>query len=152
MALDREELGRLRPEARLRRLRELQEEREEDTKEAEELIKRTQAELERSNEVPDIEIPDIEPVDITKMFEQPESLETTVQEESSSGEEQPSVKYVPETANPSEAYAADEHDWVSSDGRLKVEDSLIYRSEAQKSDELTPSRSSVEKIRKYTRG
>ena len=78
MPLDKAEFKKLSPEERIKKLKELEEERKKEIVEAEDLIKKTEAEIFANQNIPDIDVPDITPVDITKMFEAPEGLEGTV--------------------------------------------------------------------------
>ena len=153
MTLDKDELKKLSPEERIKRLKELEEEGKKEIKEAEDLIKRTEAEIEHNKNIPDIEVPEIERVDISKMFEAPEGLETTIKKEAPGEEKENPVKYGGMVEDTGEVgYVPDEHDWVEFDKAAKVEDSVKYESVVQQADDLTGSRSVLKKIKKYTKG
>lgn len=151
MPLDKEELKKLSPEKRIKRLKQIEKERKKEIEEAEDLIKRTEAEIQREKDIPDIEVPKIEPVDISKIFEAPEGLETTVRREVTAEEEESPIKYggVIEQIR-EEAYQPDEHAKIEFDA--KVEETVKYESATQKADDLTGSRSVLKNIKKYTRG
>jgi hypothetical protein len=154
MSINKEELKKLSPKERIKRLKELGQERKKEIEETEDLIKRTEAEIEHNKNIPDIEVPEIEPVDISKMFETPEGLETAVKKESPEQEESNIVKYdaAVEFGNRTDYVEPDEHDWVNFEMNLKVDDTSNYHSATEKAEDLTGSKSALKKIKKYTRG
>ena len=153
MPLDKEELKKLSPEERIKRLKELERDRKKEIVEAEDLIKRTEAEILENKNIPDIEVPEINPVDITKMFEAPEGLEGTLRNAPVDDEEVKPVKYDGGLVQgEAPGYVPDEHDWVECEIQGKVEDSIKYESAVQKADDLTGSRGVLKKIKKYTQG
>ena len=79
MALDRETLRKMDPESRLQRLRQLEEERKKEVEESDDLRKRAEAELKRVKEIPQMQVPKLEKVDISKMFAPEEGLEGIAQ-------------------------------------------------------------------------
>lgn len=82
MALDKEKLRRLEPEERIRRLREIEDESKKEIEEAERLIRESEEDIRREEAVSEVEMPEAETVDITKLFgEEEEKLEETVREE-----------------------------------------------------------------------
>ncbi|MDO8481116.1 MAG: hypothetical protein Q7S65_04855 [Nanoarchaeota archaeon] len=98
MALDKEtldSLARLDPESRLRRLKQLEEERKKETEESENLRKRAEAELKRTQDIPKMQVPTLEPKDISKMFAAEEGLEGIAQRAPPKKEkEEGGVKYM----------------------------------------------------------
>lgn len=152
MPIDKEELKKLSPEDRLKKLKELEQESKKEIDEAEDLIKRTEAEIEHNKNIPNIEVPKIEPVDISRMFEAPEGLESTIKKEAPE-EAESKIKY-----NPSNDYSdSAESLWQPPEATLhekpiKTEDTLKYESAQDQADELTASRSVLKNIKKYTRG
>ena len=94
MALDKEELRRLSPADRIRRLREIEKESKKEIEEAERLIKESEESLRVEEATSDVEIPQPEEVDITKLFgEEEEKLEETVKEEEPKITDEDQVKY-----------------------------------------------------------
>ena len=150
MAIDKEKLKKLSPEERLKQLKKLEEDNQKEIDEAEDLIKKTEAELERNMSIPDIEVPEIEPVDISKMFQPEEGLETTVTQEASK-EEDTQIKY--ESATDYEATSLwQPPEAIKGEDIIKMEDGIKYESTAEKGDDITASRSALKKIQKYTKG
>ncbi len=84
----KEELRKLRPQARIKRLKEVEEKRKEDLTDIEELIKDSENEL-RTEEVAEDITPEQEEINIGRLFEEEaEQLERTVRQESPETEEE----------------------------------------------------------------
>ncbi len=146
MAIDKDELKKMSPAERLKRLKELEEERKKDIDETTDLIKRTEAEL--NDRSPLFEVPELEPVDISKLFLAEEGLEAEVHQPS---EEENNVKYTGNVAPVEASYdVPDEHDWVRGD--ISQREFIKYESTTEKADELTGSRSLLKNIKKYMSG
>lgn len=145
MALDKDDLEKLSPEERIKKLKEIEDERKKDLEETESLIEKTKAEIERNKDIPDIEVPALEPVDISAMFEAPEGLEA---EANIPGEEEEEpVKY-----NVNEDYVArDLHATEEIPLTVKLDETVKYESEASKAD-TSASKSVLKNIKKYTSG
>jgi len=149
MSIDKTELEKLSPAERIKKLKELGAERKKEIEEAEDLIKRTEAEIERERTIPDIELPEFEPVDISKMFQAAGGLEGTVAQEAPAQEENEPVKYSEAVEHTGEAvYHPDEHDWVELKGEQGIS-TVKYESASNKADDLTGSRSVLKNIKKY---
>src|SRR3989338_5706633 len=149
MALDKKALRKFSPKERLRKLKEIEKEARKEIVEAEELIQITEKE---SVELPDIEIPKIEPVDITKLFEPLHGLESAVRDEPSTENQSP-VRYISSEYSPAVMvhYGASDMQ-VKHDLFVKFEDTVIYRSEADKISHGAASRSVLDSLKKYTKG
>jgi len=80
MALDKKNLRRLLPEDRLKKLREIEEHSKKELEEAEKLIKESKEDIKKEEALSSVDIPEEESVDITKLFDDKEGLEETVQE------------------------------------------------------------------------
>lgn len=153
MALNKDEIQKLSPEARLKKLKELGEERKKDTEEADDLIKRAVAEIEREKSIPKIEVPDLKPVDISKMFEAAEGLEMTVRKEAPFVEEQAPIKYNAVVEQASSIYTGyEDEDDIKRETTIKFESTVKYESTVQQVDDLTASRSTLKNLKKYTMG
>ncbi len=86
--LDKEELAKLSPQERIQRLKKLEEESKKEIAEAEKLIKKSEEELKRDGMESKLAIPESRQIDISDLFEPPQSqLEQTAQE---AHEEEPS--------------------------------------------------------------
>ncbi|MBR9699598.1 hypothetical protein GOV09_04035 [Candidatus Woesearchaeota archaeon] len=145
MPLDKDEFKKLAPEERIKKLKEIEEQRKKDLEETEDLIKKTEAEIERTKDIPDMEVPLLEPVDISKKFEAEDNLEGTVSKEPSK-EETVSVKYTPSSDyKPAEV----DEDVIAA---VKMEDGIKYESASEKGKELDASRAADKHIKKYTKG
>ncbi len=155
MALDKKKLGKLSAEERLRELKDFKEQRKKEEKEAEELIKRAEQEIAQRDSLPDIEVPQLQPVDISAMFEAPEGLEGTVHKEApKQKEDSKGVAYTP-----SDNYSADQpsHYGAADSGiqreiTIKMDDTVAYKSEVEKGAEISASKSVLKKIRDYSKG
>ncbi|MCK5282548.1 MAG: hypothetical protein KAK00_04015, partial [Nanoarchaeota archaeon] len=154
MAIEKEELKKLSLQERIKKLKEIEEEKKIEIEEAEDLIKSAEAEIERNKDVPDIEVPEIEPIDITRIFGVEEGLETTVRREVNA-EENTEIKYTPSAEYDAEVGSL----WAVSEGKIKederirkFEDSVKYETTADQADDATASRSVHKRIKKYTMG
>ncbi len=76
-----EKLKKLPPEERIKRLKKLENERKEQEDEAKKLLEESLDEIERDRALENVELPDQELVDVSKLFKSEESLEETVEEE-----------------------------------------------------------------------
>jgi len=156
MALDKDDLKKLSPEQRIKKLKEYEEERKKELEETEDLIRRAEVELERNRDIPNIEVPKIEPVDISRMFESGAGLETQV--EASHSEERPElnpIKYIPESVQESAEpmfYAPAALEEMRQEPSTKIEDTVKYESATDQADKLTGSRGTLKNIKKYTMG
>jgi hypothetical protein len=155
MALNKDELGKMSPEERIKKLKEMEEERKKELEEASDLIKKSEAEIEREKTIPKVEVPEIERVDISKIFESHEGLEGTVRREAPKEEEQgEAIKYVAgreEEGGIASLYAEREGE-AQQERVVKVEDMTKYEGILQQIDDLTASRSALKHIKKYTQG
>lgn len=151
MPIDKEELQKLPPSERIKKLKELEEERKKELEEAADLIKRTEAELETNKNIPQIEVPDIQPIDISRLFEAIDGLETTVRQETVREEDNFKIEYIRSEAEFQPPYIEHE-ERLQEDIRVKVEDLIKYESTAAHGDRLTASRSVIKDIKKYTMG
>jgi hypothetical protein len=80
MTINKDELQKLKPAERIKKLKELEEQSKKEIEEAEDLIKKTEAEIERDSIAESVKVPEAKPVDISKLFEKPEGLEAQVQQ------------------------------------------------------------------------
>ena len=78
--LDKEELEKLTPSERIKKLKKLEEENRKEIEEAEKLIKKTEADIERENIAESVKVPDTKPIDIESLFKEGPGLESTVKE------------------------------------------------------------------------
>lgn len=83
--LNKKKLEELTPAGRIKKLKEIEKESKRNIKEAEELIRKTEAEISRENIAESVKIPETKPVDIGSLFKEEESLETTVREAPGTG-------------------------------------------------------------------
>ena len=149
MSIDKDILKKLSPEERIKKLKESGEERKKEIEETEDLIKKTEAELEFIKTIPDIEVPELKPIDISSLFEREDNLEKVVTEED---EEKPSkIEYTPQVEfgevsyTPNNQYEREDHAI-----HIKIEETVKYESVGDKGDDFTASRSVLKDIKKYT--
>ena len=145
MTLNKEDLRKLSPEERIKKLKEFEEEKSKEAEEAKDLIKRTEAEIERNKNIPDIDVPAIEEVDIAKIFEAEEGLEGAVDVKS---EEDSPVKY---DAGSGE-YVEKPFDEHAQEKIEKTTDTTKYETTAEQLGELTATSSAHKTTKKYSRG
>lgn len=79
--LKKEELEKLTPAERIKKLKQIEEENKKEIEEAEDLIKKTEAEIDRERIVESVKVPETKPIDIGELFKEEPTLETTVREE-----------------------------------------------------------------------
>jgi hypothetical protein len=75
------DLKKLSPEERIKKLKELEEKSKKEIEKAQKLIKESEEEIAIEQKLKDVEIPDSEEIDVTKLFKKEESLEETVEKE-----------------------------------------------------------------------
>ena len=92
MVLDKEKLRALSPAERIRKLREIEKESKKEIEEAEKLIRESEENLRVEEATADVEIPETEEVDITRLFGEEENLEGTIKKEEKEVDEE-QVKY-----------------------------------------------------------
>ena len=143
--MDPKELGKLSPEERLKHLKKLEEGHKKDLEEASDLIKKTEAELKKAKEIPKIEVPKLEPVDISKIFEPENSLEGTVKKEDKE-EDTGKVTYQGNADNKTFDMAPHQ------EKRVKRSEELKYESAVEQVDALHAARAAAKELKKYQRG
>lgn len=156
--LDKEELEKLTPTGRIKRLKELEEENKKEIEDAEDLIKKTESEIDRERIIESVKVPETKPIDIGSLFkEKEESLETTIREESHSAEtgaEGPLYQLAQDYQEAKEMLYSDEKldenqlEWIDSLGE-RVEKIKYQTTSDEIANLAVATRSVVYKIRKY---
>lgn len=149
-----DELRKLAPAERLRKLREIEKRDKKELEETEKLIRETREELDNPPRV--FEAPPIEPIDISKLFEVPETLEGSVGSISSASDDEEAFRLPDYQASNLNYSEPDDNagGYSSRKGvmQAKIEDRTRYISQSEGSTHTTASRSLLKEIKKYDKG
>jgi len=154
--LDKEELEKLTPAEKIKRLKKLEEDNKKEIQEAEKLIKKTTAEIEREKIAESVKVPETKPVDIESLFKEAPSLETTVKEEAPSAEKEEGTLYQLAQAYEEakgmlyseEPLNENQLEWIDKLGE-RVEKATYQTESNQIANLAVATRSIVQKLKKY---
>jgi len=156
--LDKKELAKLSPADRIKRLKKIEEESKKEIEEAEKLIKESKSEIEKEQLGSRVAVPEAKQVDITELFEQPESqLEQSAKQAEEEAADEEKIKY--QVAQDyeelkglrEEAYTQPSDDFLQKVDRIgeRLEKISYQTTGEQTTKMLVASQSLIYKIRKY---
>ena len=96
--INKEELEKLTPAEKIKKLRKLEQESKKEIREAEDLIKKTEAAIEREKIAESVQVPETKQVDISELFAKPESALEQAAEEAKKDLTDDNVKYFVQNA------------------------------------------------------